>query len=102
MDLPPDPGPAPRLQGHHLVVYMVARLDELEAKLEEHHKGAAHWRFQADRASRRSDYINIFLVSAHGLWMSLGAIGGMLAGSYVVVYHNWYVQRIIDWFHGLI
>lgn len=106
LPLPADPGPPPRLSGGVLVLYMCKRMDDLETRMEEAIKDAAKWRYRADRAARRSDYINIFVVSAHGLWLSLGAIGGMLAGSYMLVFHNWYVERLVNtvqgWLHGLL
>jgi phosphoheptose isomerase len=98
----------PKLDGKYLVVYMVGRLDEMRAeqaamhtKLDEHIKGAVGFRWSTMRAMRRSDFINIAVAVAHGVWVSAATLGGVLAGSYVIVFHNWYVQRLLAWWHGL-
>ena len=96
-----DPGPPPSLKAHHIFVYLIKRLDEQDDRLNAITKNTAGWRMDFVRSSRRSDFMTIALAVGHGLIMSAGTIGGILAGSYVIVFHNWYVQRIVGWFHAL-
>ena len=96
-----DPGPAPRITAGRLLVYVAHRLDQIEDKLDDHHKGAVGWRYRTVQQSRRSDLINITIAVLQGMLLTANYIGGIIAGSYVLIFHSWYMQRIVGWLHGV-
>jgi len=99
--LPPDPGPPPSLPAHRIFVYLIKRIDALDDRHDTLVRNTAGWRYDYIRASRRSDYITIVTAVAHGIAVSAGWIGGLIAGSYVLVEHTWYWHKIVGWFHGI-
>ena len=101
MDDMPDPGPPPPLPARSIFVYLVKRMNEHDDRLDKLIKNSTKWRYDYVKDTRRSNYITIATAVAHGVAVSAGWMGGILAGSYVLVEHTWYWHKILGWFHAV-
>lgn len=98
-DLPDPPGPPPSLQARTILVYIVARMDEHDRKLDEITSTSTTRYADFKRSVRRSDYMTIALAVGHGIVGASGYLAAAFVASYVAINHSWYFQRLDNMAH---